>query len=97
MIPQLVTSAMITRIIITAMIAIPSQVIGSVGVDSGSEGGSLTSQLPRMVAPHFSHGTSDGPRSQCGQAIIVPPEKAPEATQSDRPQVSQAPRELKSW
>jgi hypothetical protein len=64
---------------------------------AGPVGRESSSHLPRMVAPHFSHGTSDGPRSQCGQATIVPPEKASEASQSDRPQCLQAPRELKSW
>jgi hypothetical protein len=73
---------------------VPSVTITKTSVPSGS---SLFNHLPRMAAPHFSQRTSDGPRSQCLQATIVPPEKASETFQSDRPQVLQAPRELKSW
>jgi len=101
LIPQLAMSAMIRKIT-TAMRILPSQGIGSSttgsgGGGGGGGGGSFTNHLPRMVAPHFSQGTSDGPRSQCGQATILPPEKASETSQSDRPQVLQGPRELKSW
>ena len=64
--------------------------------DSYGSGSSLFNHLPRMAVPHFLQGTSDGPRSQCLQATILV-FRLFTTSQSDRPQISQAPRELKSW